>query len=83
MDCFKFSKPGAAASKQISIKWAPCCTGNKFVMTSFGGDWFLSKDYVGRKIVFGLEYKDYKAIATDYVFVFSDITPVWDRDWLL
>ena len=52
-------------------------------MTLFGGDWFLNKDYVGRKIVFGLEYKDYKAIATDYVFVFSDITPVWDRDWLL
>ena len=41
LDSFKIFKTGAAVSKQVSIDWSLVGTANKFIMKSFGGDWFM------------------------------------------
>ena len=49
-------------------------------MTSFGRDWFYEKTYVGWKIIFESKFKHCKAIVAKSVFVFENITSLWDRD---
>lgn len=42
-------------------------TVNKFIVASFGGDWFFSKNNVGRKNIFEVKVKDCMAIVAKYV----------------